>query len=103
MLRNRLRQAIRFTRSPMQAQHTATRYTSSKATLPRLPVPDLHQTLQRYLSSIEPLLLEDARHGGAPFDETYQQRKLWVEDFEKGVGQICQERLHGTFGHSSHA
>lgn len=97
MLRSYIRQAIP-TRLPMQARHTATRYTSSKATLPRLPVPDLHQTLQRYLSSIEPFLLEDADHGGAPFDEAYQQRKLWAEDFEKGLGQKCQERLYGMFG-----
>lgn len=96
MLRGQLYQALHSSRRLMQAQPTVKRYNSSKATLPRLPVPDLQQTLQRYLNSIEPLLLDDAKRGGSPFEQAIEKRKLWAEDFANGLGKACQERLHRT-------
>ncbi|KAF8896423.1 carnitine acetyltransferase [Infundibulicybe gibba] len=61
--------------------------------LPRLPVPDLHQTLSRYLASLEPLLLQDEARGGAPYQSAYDLRVKWAGEFASGVGQVCQERL----------
>lgn len=78
----------------MLPQTTVARYNSSKATLPRLPVPDLHQTIQKYLTSVEPFLREDADRGGAPFEQAMETRRRWAENFENGIGKICQERLH---------
>ncbi|OBZ72166.1 Carnitine O-acetyltransferase, mitochondrial [Grifola frondosa] len=70
-----------------------TNSTQSAPTLPRLPVPKLHLTLQKYLKSIQPFLLEDEARGGPPFESSYNIRVKWAEDFEHGLGQICQERL----------
>lgn len=64
--------------------------------LPRLPVPPLRETLDRYLKSLEPFLLEDEAKGGAPYEEAMSQRKKWAEEFEHGVGKACQERLLGA-------
>lgn len=66
-------------------------------TRPRLPVPDLRKTLDRYLRSIEPLLLEDEASGGMPFESACALRHKWANDFETGVGQLCQDRLLGQF------
>ncbi|KAI0359864.1 acyltransferase ChoActase/COT/CPT [Trametes cingulata] len=62
--------------------------------LPRLPVPDLRKTLQRYLKSLEPLLLEDEARGGTDFKTAYEARQRLVNDFENGIGQLCQQRLY---------
>ncbi|OSX58854.1 hypothetical protein POSPLADRAFT_1151685 [Postia placenta MAD-698-R-SB12] len=67
---------------------------SSPTTLPRLPVPDLRQTLQKYLVSLEPFMLEDQANGGLPREDSYNHRVKLVEDFERGLGRICQDRLH---------
>ncbi|GBE88380.1 hypothetical protein SCP_1301950 [Sparassis crispa] len=67
--------------------------TGSKPTLPRLPVPDLHQTLEKYVRSLEPFLLEDASSGGSSYDSAHSLRLKWAEDFESSLGKICQERL----------
>ncbi|KDQ57097.1 hypothetical protein JAAARDRAFT_35697 [Jaapia argillacea MUCL 33604] len=48
-------------------------------TLPRLPVPDLRQTLLRYLTSIEPFLHEDEAAGGKPFDESHLEQAEWLK------------------------
>jgi hypothetical protein len=66
-------------------------------TLPRLPVPDLHQTLSKYLRSLVPLLQEDEARGGAPWQFALQERQRWADEFERGLGAKCQERLHGMF------
>jgi Choline/Carnitine o-acyltransferase len=73
-----------------------TRSKSSNA-LPRLPVPDLRKTLNGYLKSLEPFLLEDEARGGQPFHLSYAARARWAEKFETGVGRLCQERLLGMF------
>ena len=68
-------------------------------TLPRLPVPDLRKTLHRYLESIKPFLREDEARGHAPFDVSYAKRVQWADDFEKGIGSLCQRKLHGVSFH----
>ncbi|EKM78099.1 hypothetical protein AGABI1DRAFT_76491 [Agaricus bisporus var. burnettii JB137-S8] len=61
----------------------------SYSSLPRLPVPDLHKTLDRYLISIQPFL-----HDSEPsFSAAYQLRKQWADDFHSGIGSVLQERL----------
>ncbi|KAH9917835.1 acyltransferase ChoActase/COT/CPT [Fomitopsis serialis] len=66
---------------------------TSAPTLARLPVPDLHQTLQKYVQSLDPLILEDEARGGLRFSEARRIRETWAEDFEHGIGKVCQERL----------
>ncbi|KAH8099965.1 acyltransferase ChoActase/COT/CPT [Cristinia sonorae] len=94
MLRGQIHNLLHPSRPFMQSQPTVIRHASSRPTLPRLPVPDLRLTLQRYLVSIEPLLREDAERGGPAFEPALEQRRRWVEDFENGLGKLCQERLH---------
>lgn len=68
----------------------------SRTVLPRLPVPPLRSTLDKYLQSIKPLLLEDDLRGVSAFDPAYQQRVQWAKEFEVGIGATLQERLIGT-------
>lgn len=63
--------------------------------LPRLPVPELRKTLDRYLRSIQPFLLEDEAHGGPLYEQSYALRVKWAHEFEKGVGVKAQEALVG--------
>ncbi|KAK7690909.1 hypothetical protein QCA50_006012 [Cerrena zonata] len=85
----------------MQSYSTAAGTSSStsqvkpQARLPRLPVPKLDQTIRRYLTSLEPFLLEDESRGGMPFEEAYALRQQWASDFENGLGKVLQERLYG--------
>ncbi|PCH42408.1 acyltransferase ChoActase/COT/CPT [Wolfiporia cocos MD-104 SS10] len=76
-------------RLAMQTQTTQT----GVRHLPRLPVPDLHQTLQKYLTSLEPFLLEDEARGDGHFAEGLGVRAAWAQEFEQGIGRVCQERL----------
>ncbi|KAI0264464.1 hypothetical protein BC834DRAFT_970790 [Gloeopeniophorella convolvens] len=62
-------------------------------TRPRLPVPNLHKTLSRYLQSLLPLLHEQEARGGPSVQSALQTRQQWADDFEKGVGAKCQDRL----------
>lgn len=64
--------------------------------LPRLPVPALRKSLDGYLKSIQPLLLQDEVQNGVPFDAAYEKRVKLAEEFERGIGSILQERLIGT-------
>ena len=64
-------------------------------TLPRLPVPDIHQTLSKYLRSLVPLLQEDEVRGGPSWRSALEERQRLADEFEKGLGAKCQERLHG--------
>jgi carnitine O-acetyltransferase len=81
--------------TPSRLSSRAYSATSRPPTLPRLPVPDLHQTLSKYLQSLVPLLQEDEARGGNPWRSALQERRRWVDDFEEGLGAKCQERLHG--------
>ncbi|KAJ6576609.1 acyltransferase ChoActase/COT/CPT [Mycena vulgaris] len=72
---------------------SASTATPKQLSLPRLPVPELRKTLDRYLRSIEPFLLEDEAHGGLPFHTAYTLRAKWADEFAAGVGQLCQDRL----------
>lgn len=63
--------------------------------LPRLPVPPLRDTLDRYLKSLEPFLLEDEARGGPSFQESMSRRSAWAKEFELGLGRTLQERLVG--------
>lgn len=71
------------------------RHAATVAVLPRLPVPDLQKTLAKYLDSLRPLLLEDAAHGGPPYEDAFALRKKWADEFAAGLGSLCQERLQG--------
>ncbi|PFH52930.1 hypothetical protein AMATHDRAFT_73762 [Amanita thiersii Skay4041] len=62
--------------------------------LPRLPIPDLRHTLDRYLASLEPFLLEEEAKGGLPFEDAYNLRVKWADEFESGIGRVLQDRLH---------
>lgn len=63
--------------------------------IPRLPIPNLRHTLDRYLASLEPLLLQDEANGGTPYQSAYALRVKWADDFENGIGRVLQDRLHG--------
>ena len=69
---------------------------SSIPRLPRLPVPLLRKTLDRYLKSIEPFLLEEEAKGGPSFEESYKLRARWADEFERGLGAKAQEKLIGA-------
>ncbi|EIW84318.1 acyltransferase ChoActase COT CPT [Coniophora puteana RWD-64-598 SS2] len=70
--------------------------------LPRLPVPELSETLGRYLDSLKPFLHEQEARGGQPFEKSFAQRMQWAKEFENGIGQKCQERLHALDRASPH-
>lgn len=80
---------------PSRRLRTFSASSSRPPTLPRLPVPDLHKTLSKYLRSLVPLLQEDETRGGIPWQSALQERQRWADEFERGLGATCQERLHG--------
>jgi len=67
----------------------------ARTVLPRLPVPPLRSTLDKYLQSIKPLLLQDDLRGVSAFNSAYQQRVDWTKEFETGIGETLQARLVG--------
>ncbi|KAF8638322.1 hypothetical protein AX17_002342 [Amanita inopinata Kibby_2008] len=68
--------------------------TKGNTSLPRLPIPDLRQTLDRYLASLEPLLLQNEAKGGMSYSSAYALRVKWAGEFEQGIGKVLQDRLH---------
>lgn len=92
---------IRARLSKITQMHTHIRPKSTVNTrkgplvLPRLPVPDLRKTLDKYLTSLEPILLEDEVRGGTSYQSAYALRVKWADEFESNVGRLCQERLLG--------
>ncbi len=63
--------------------------------LPRLPVPDLHSTLQQYIASLQPFLLsvEQGDNSEEDYKESLALRAKWAEEFGTSIGMVCQERL----------
>ena len=82
--------------SPSRFTRSMSTSTSSIPRLPRLPVPPLRKTLDRYLKSIEPFLLEEEANGGPSFEESYKLRAEWADEFERGLGAKAQKKLIGT-------
>lgn len=56
---------------------------SYQASLPKLPVPSLHDTMARYLESVRPLM----------DDEKFQRMEKLAREFEKGLGKKLQRYL----------
>lgn len=68
--------------------------------LPKLPVPSLEASFERYIKSLKPHLLQKAlkNKNGAQFVESeLAARREMVKDFMKvgGLGRTLQERLIG--------
>ncbi|KAI5477128.1 carnitine O-acetyltransferase [Pseudohyphozyma bogoriensis] len=71
---------------------------SFQPSLPRLPVPALAPTFERYIKSLRPLLLQDALTQGKGqeyVEEEIKKREELAKDFLKkdGLGPVLQERL----------
>lgn len=52
--------------------------------LPRLPVPELHETLAKLKASLKPL---------ARSDEELKEAERKIDEFSQGVGKVLQDRL----------
>lgn len=96
MLRGRITRALRQAQMQKGSTCNSVSHVKGLVTLPRLPVPNLRKTLDRYLTSLEPLLLEDELRGGMLFEDAFALRRKWTNDFESGIGQVLQERLIGS-------
>lgn len=83
----------------MRRSSTSAAAPRSPATLPRLPVPDLHQTLKRYTQSLVPFLLEQEARGGPSHHTALKTAAERADEFEQGLGLTCQQRLIGDFSH----
>ncbi|KAM4747541.1 carnitine O-palmitoyltransferase 1, muscle isoform [Rhinophrynus dorsalis] len=57
---------------------------SFQMSLPKLPVPPLEDTIQRYLQSVQPLL----------DDEKFSRMKVLAEEFQTDLGRKLQKYLH---------
>ncbi|KAK4058251.1 hypothetical protein OIO90_000408 [Microbotryomycetes sp. JL221] len=78
---------------------------SRQKDLPRLPIPQLDNSLERYLESLRPFLLQQAvvdnnlTIGSTEANEFVEReltkRRQWAQDFTKqgGLGRLLQERL----------
>jgi len=98
MISNRSTQNLWHSFAQMRTNSTFAKY----PTLPRLPIPDLRKTLDRYLKSLQPFLLDDALQGESSYDAAYNIRVQWAEKFENGLGKLCQERLQALDRASPH-
>ncbi|KAG8764817.1 hypothetical protein FRC12_007866 [Ceratobasidium sp. 428] len=63
---------------------------ANQRSLPKLPVPKLRPTLDRYLKSLEPLIAEA---GEASAAAEMKKRQQMAEEFENGIGKLAQARL----------
>ncbi|GAA5919003.1 hypothetical protein JCM1841_002686 [Sporobolomyces salmonicolor] len=85
-----------FALTPYRASQPKT-FTPSKA-LPRLPIPPLSASLEKYIRSLRPFLLQQAHQEDKDeswVDQELERRRGWARDFEKegGLGRVLQERL----------
>jgi carnitine O-acetyltransferase len=64
--------------------------------LPRLPIPELQVTCDRYLKSIEPFLLEDAANGGMLYETAHERQVEMLHAFQTRFGRIAQHQLMGA-------
>lgn len=64
--------------------------------LPKLPVPPLRASLDRYLKSLEPILEQNEEKGGEAKDAALKARQDWAQEFESGIGKALQQRLIGA-------
>lgn len=93
------RQQLRMFALSGRPQNASQKTFAQQASLARLPVPDLRASLDRYLLSLRPILLDRASRNelpsGATVDSELAQRQAWADDFCKpgGVGSLLQERL----------
>lgn len=90
-----LRTAFKRQQKMRTRSSSAAASTTSTKSRSRLPVPSLRHTLDRYLQSLEPFLLDAERRGGMSFSSAYALRRKWADEFESGIGKVLQERLVG--------
>ncbi|QRV75282.1 carnitine O-acetyltransferase [Ceratobasidium sp. AG-Ba] len=74
--------------APSRSERTPT--FANQPSLPKLPVPPLRPTLDRYLKSLEPLIAEA---GEANYDLEMKKRRQIAAEFENGIGKLAQARL----------
>ncbi|GAA5969747.1 hypothetical protein JCM11641_008027 [Rhodosporidiobolus odoratus] len=85
-----------FALTPYRAQQPKT--FSQQKSLPRLPIPTLTASLDKYIQTLKPFLLQQALkegHGDEWVEQELDKRRTWAADFEKdgGLGRLLQERL----------
>jgi carnitine O-acetyltransferase len=69
-----------------------------QSSLARLPVPSLKSSLDRYIKSLKPILLQRAQQTSLTnITAEVTQREEWAKDFMKegGLGNTLQQRLTG--------
>ena len=76
--------------APRRAERTPT--FANQKNLPKLPVPKLRQTLDRYLKGLEPFIAEESE---ANAELEMKKRVQMAEEFENGIGKLAQARLIG--------
>lgn len=77
---------------------------AKQTTLPRLPVPELGDTVQRYLNTLEPFYHILASRGGPSIEASRTRQQSLAKDFLRagGIGDTLQQRVKGAhlFWHS---
>jgi hypothetical protein len=89
--------AARIARQPLTHRLSSRSSSPERLRLARLPVPNLEDTVARYLKSLEPFLLEDAAQGGPSFEVAQARYRELAHKFVKDSGSERQTQLNGTF------